>query len=568
MRIWGQVVIGSVALFIAGCGGGAPGEDDIGTQTEDLASRTRIAEVLGFERARDWSTTQGARLVATADSTQGSQALEVQGSGFVEVVSRSIRLVDAPTRIGVDVRVPQQFVGELGQLHAYIDCRSCSVRNELVGTAELATLATGRFETLSLPLSSRLQQRLKEGCKDLIVRFAIDLPRGSENLALDRLQLGHRVDVVDARLCGQAQPDLNSTYELPNGYWSYHSWRSGASTQTELARLQSTPSTTGVLGFGVDDVRRRFVAVVDAEEDLDLAVADLESQSSTLSLVAQRSCRGGSELRAARDIIERADFHPRAKQASLHHYLAVEDSRFIVYIDPQFTDVGAALQDQLGDVVRTKYQLVGQHGRFDDGQPHYGAAAITSNSSCTSGFVVNGPSGRGAVTAGHCASAVGEVFTSGPYFYGEAGRFPADQAAWDMLYIAPAGQTFSARIHSDPCCPVTRPVTQKAPPAVGQLVCISGRNYLAKCSVEIYALRPSMTIDGQTRRNVWAGRRPGVNIGGPGDSGAPLYIPVGSGNAAVVGIHIAGFLSAPFDETYFHSVTDVEQQLGVSVATF
>ncbi|WP_437590631.1 hypothetical protein [Sorangium sp. So ce1000] len=65
---------------------------------------------------------------------------------------------------------------------------------------------------------------------------------------------------------------------------------------------------------------------------------------------------------------------------------------------------------------------------------------------------------------------------------------------------------------------------------------------------------------------MWFGGRTGVNIAAPGDSGAPIYIPVGSGNAAIVGMHIAGFVVAPFDQTWFHSVGDIESQLGVTVA--
>ncbi|WP_437762679.1 hypothetical protein WME77_32030 [Sorangium sp. So ce764] len=137
-----------------------------------------------------------------------------------------------------------------------------------------------------------------------------------------------------------------------------------------------------------------------------------------------------------------------------------------------------------------------------------------------------------------------------------------------MVFVGPSfpPETYSPRIHTDPCCPTTRPVTAKVAPAVSQIVCISGRNFLAKCSVEILRMETTRTIDGRNRANVWIGKRAGVNIGAPADSGAPIYIPVGSGNAAIVGMHIAGFLAAPFDETWFHAVGDIEAQLGVTVA--
>ncbi|WP_437930721.1 hypothetical protein WMF37_16315 [Sorangium sp. So ce291] len=65
---------------------------------------------------------------------------------------------------------------------------------------------------------------------------------------------------------------------------------------------------------------------------------------------------------------------------------------------------------------------------------------------------------------------------------------------------------------------------------------------------------------------MWFGRRTGVNIAAPGDAGAPIYIPVGAENAAIVGMHIAGFAMAPFDQTWFHWVGNIESQPGVTVA--
>jgi hypothetical protein len=74
-----------------------------------------------------------------------------------------------------------------------------------------------------------------------------------------------------------------------------------------------------------------------------------------------------------------------------------------------------------------------------------------------------------------------------------------------------------------------------------------------------------MSIGGASRNNVWFGRRSGVDIAAPGDSGAPIYVPLAGGEASIVGMHIGGFLSAPFGETWFHSVTEITAQLGVTV---
>lgn len=76
----------------------------------------------------------------------------------------------------------------------------------------------------------------------------------------------------------------------------------------------------------------------------------------------------------------------------------------------------------------------------------------------------------------------------------------------------------------------------------------------------------TMTIEGASRKNVWIGRRAGVDIANKGDSGAPIYVPLAGDKASMVGMHSGGFVAAPFDETWFHSVKDIEAQLGVTVA--
>ena len=67
-------------------------------------------------------------------------------------------------------------------------------------------------------------------------------------------------------------------------------------------------------------------------------------------------------------------------------------------------------------------------------------------------------------------------------------------------------------------------------------------------------------------RLLWFGDRLGTNIGAEGDSGAPICIPLTSTTAQAIGMHIAGMMSAPFDQTWFHSVAGVESQLGVTIA--
>ncbi|XYH98457.1 hypothetical protein ACMHYB_01450 [Sorangium sp. So ce1128] len=520
----------------------------------------------------DWSLSGDGALSSAALSTHGAQAIEVSVAGMVRLESLPFRVDDSPARVGVDVRTPDENYSWAGDLEVSLDCASRSILHEPVGRVELAPISTGRFETISLPLTPSLRERLAGGCEDLVVRFAVGISSSVEAISFDRLELGYHVEAVASPLCGVSPLPPDAEDELPDGYLRRHAWRSGASVQFELARLQEAlAGEPEIFGITADDVRQHFIAVVDAgtDEALTSVAERLQRLEPTVPLVVQPSCRSGGELRRALEVIQSGSFHPRARDVELLYMLDVAEGRYVVFVDPADVDLAEALQSALGALVTIESRPFGEHARFNDGEPHYGAAAIVTDTGiCTAGFVVNWGLIRGAVTAGHCVDAVGEFAYSGPEFWGEASHFPANTTAWDMVFIGPSfpPETYSARIHTDPCCPVTRPVTAKVAPANAQIVCISGRNYLAKCSVEVFNMQSTWVIDGNARSNVWFGRRTGVNIAAPSDSGAPIYIPVGAGNAAIVGMHIAGFVAAPFDQTWFHSVSNIESQLGVTVA--
>lgn len=542
---------------------------------EDEVQSTSSTDLLGLERASDWSLTRGGELSVDEDSSEGLHALRLRALGRTTTLrSRSFGVELAPTRVSVDVRLPEQQLAGTGRLDARLSCPSRGILNEQLEAADLDPVATGRFETVTFQVPDLLASRLEQGCADLAVGFQLQAERDLSGISFDRIRLRSRVEIIREPRCGMEQPEGSAMEELPNGYLRRHSWRSGATVQAELGRFQrALESTPGVLGLAVDDANRRFIAITDPDmpSSLESVAQALERWEPTLSFAAQPSCRTGAELKAALAVIEGGEFHHRAAAVELAYYLDVEEGQYVVYVDPHESEVGEALRRTLGSLVNVRYEKVVGHDRVSDGEPHFGAANLenlNSGRKCTSGFVVNGPSGRGAVTAGHCFN-LGEDAFSGIEFYGVAGKFPADRNAWDMVYIAPDGETFAPKIHTTPCCPSVRSVVSKTAPVLTtprQLVCISGRNFLAKCSVEVIQLLATKSIDGKSRRNVWIGRRSGVNIAKEGDSGAPVYIPLSLDRASIVGMHIAGLMAAPFQETWFHSVNDVEAQLGVTVA--
>jgi hypothetical protein len=529
---------------------------------------------LRFDDTNGWLTSANATLARDTLTSEGKFSLALTYSGAASFRSTSAASLGSIERVGFDVRTEDEDQSSDGTLEVAIACPSRGIAEQIIGTVELSSVSTGRFETVSFELDGKLRHALSNGCDDLSVHFAVLTSQGKDTLTFDRLEFDYAIDTTDRPLCGIDGETEAIDDELPNGYLRRHAWRSGLSTQLELARIQDAlDKEPEILGFSAEDLSKQFIIIVDSgtSEDLESLAKRWAQLRPTIPYRLQYSCRDGGELRSALALI-RGGTLVRAS-VPLAYSLDPATSQFNMVLDPGHSEEEKLLKDTFGDLITVEYRTAGEHGRMADGEPHYGAAAIenlTQGRACTAGFVVKKGLTKGAVTAGHCADATNEFFFSGPEFWGEttASGWPSNKTSWDMVYVGPSvpAQTYSAKIHTDPGMPITRAVTTKVAPAVSQIVCISGRTYKAKCTVEVFKKELTWVIDGKARKNVWFGRRTGVNIGAPGDSGAPLYIPVGAGNAAVVGMHIAGFTSAPFDQTWFHSVTDIEAQLGVTVA--
>lgn len=532
------------------------------------------ARQLRFEKSKHWIAGANTKLENDTLLSEGEFSLSVIHSGTASFRSAPSAIAGAIERVGFDLRTNDEQSSSDGTVEVAITCPSLGIDEQTVGAVGLSSVSTGRFETVSFELEENLQEALSKGCDDLSVQFGIFAAQGDDVLTFDRLEFNYEFDTETTPLCGTKGQTEAVDDELSNGYLRRHAWRSGLSTQLELARIQDALNEEPeILGFAAEDLSKQFIIVIDSStnESLENLAKRWALLRPTIPYRLQYSCRDRGELKADLDVIRRESLAQDAR--SLTYSLDPSTSQFNLLLDPQDSKAGQKILDSLKDTVTIEYRAAGEHDRMTDGQPHYGAAAIenlTAGRACTAGFVVNKGAAKGAVTAGHCADVTNEYFYSNSVFWGEttASGWPSSTTSWDMVYIGPSvpAQTYSAKIHTDPCCPLSRPVTTKVPPAVSQIVCITGRIHKAKCTVEVFKKEPTFVINGKTRKNVWFGRRTGVNIAAEGDSGAPIYIPVGAGNAAIVGMHIAGFLTAPFDQTWFHSVTDIEAQLGVTVA--
>jgi hypothetical protein len=403
---------------------------------------------------------------------------------------------------------------------------------------------------------------------------------------------------LEEPLCGlQGVSELGrDSVEMPEGHLDYQSWLAAERTQEQLPALHAVVELhrDRVLGVVPDHVAQEIVLVVDEPDAADLVIADLQASHLELPIRTQPACHPGSELRAVQAAFE-SRVWPEGTPAFASH-LDVALGRYVMTLDsgslpadypnasldtPPDPEIGRAelalsassparavardISSKFGALVDVRWGRAGARSRLNDGQPHFGAAGIGSANSnfCTAGFVVKRNGALGAVTAGHCFPQNGTAITSGTQTYGvSAGLAPTP--TFDMTRIDPSGQQFSATIHTDPGAPVKRTQVAKKDPVFLDLVCVSGSVTGAKCAIEVLDSTCSIFNPGiGTTSGLTRGVRQGVTIGQDGDSGAPVYKQSGSTGAIIIGMESGG---ANFDEICFHTVSAIEQQLGVTVA--
>jgi len=224
----------------------------------------------------------------------------------------------------------------------------------------------------------------------------------------------------------------------------------------------------------------------------------------------------------------------------------------------------ASLMSQFRGLVQAEFGSPARLARLDDGEPHFGGAGIDSTPNsvrCTSGPIVWRSGLLGSVSVAHCFSNGSFIF-SGPKDYGvAAGAAPYPSS--DLIRIEPGGQQFVDTIHTDPCCPNARDQSGKADPLQGSDVCFSGMVTKAKCGIRVVALNQSFCDSVGCTTGLAVGERVGVTIAVQGDSGAPVYSAAGTAGATIRGMVVAG--SGP-SRAFFHTVSQIESQLGVTIA--
>lgn len=373
--------------------------------------------------------------------------------------------------------------------------------------------------------------------------------------------------------------------ETPDGWREYETWAAAPPGRAAANAVSSVLAATfgedtkydaavrlrrGLIGSTLDHVHRQIVVVVDPAlvDTAGLGRSLRDAVATTGSAVAVRvspSCRAVAPLLEALGVLEARAWAPQAASATFGFHLDARDSTYRVTFARSNTEEAAALAARLGSAVTVAFGDVSRRDRYNDGNPHYGGAAIGSynNRFCTSGFVMNfNGVGRGGSTAGHCF-ANGATVYSGTHLWGTAGG-KYDFPRYDMMRVTSSSQTYANKIHVDPCCPSVRTVTGRANPVVNEYVCVSGFVTLAKCGLRVTTNSASLCDAAGCTTGLMRAVKPGEVVGQNGDSGAPVYIRPTSTAATIKAMEVGG--ETP-DEVLAELVSSVEYHLNATVAT-
>lgn len=371
---------------------------------------------------------------------------------------------------------------------------------------------------------------------------------------------------------------------LAAGHYPHEQWIANDQAQQAVDRIDQALTAKfglaaadrqlreGLIGVALDHASQRYTVVVDPalpakdelQDRLTAAARGGANQELPFAVAVVAGCRPASTLTAALATIRDRSWHTDANKASYGFYVDASTSTVTITFGPDGRDAGQALAATLGDAVTIRYAEPTRLGRLNDGQPHWGGAGVGSpsnNNHCTSGFTVVVPSGNwGSVSAGHCFNNNQNIWSGSQYYGGGKGK--SNYPQFDMIRIAPFGQSFTNRLHVDPCCPSVRTVIDNHNPSYGSYVCASGMVTRAKCGLYVASTNSTFCGSDGCTPNLFIARRIGDVVAQRGDSGAPVYIRSGSTGAIIRGMVVAQ--SHP-QNIYAHKVGSVMNHLSVSV---
>lgn len=276
----------------------------------------------------------------------------------------------------------------------------------------------------------------------------------------------------------------------PPGYTAWFTDAEGSASNERLNEAMVEFEST-LVGIVPELNSRSMFVVVDPSADLERVRAVVQEVRASFPVKVVYSC---NELAVLRDTLAKLETQPSAKGATFAAYIEARTGRVHVVLSEDSERSAAAGEEfakQFGDLVQISLGEVARAGRYDDGNPHYGAAAIgpvNSSYTCSANATVIGIYGiRFMPTAGHCLYGNGaNWYSDGVHGYGyEVYRSP-DWPAHDIGLLqafSDFGEYFTNKIHTEPGTPLVRTITGGANPSLNQSVCLSGARTHAHCNL-------------------------------------------------------------------------------------
>jgi len=188
LRTFRQVLWSTAGgLTLVGLGCSTQGEGENLAVNKSMLSDP--AEVLGFEKASDWSA--GVATSASSVATQGLSSLSVSAHGYVTIHSISFSSSIAAA-VAYDLLLPTQQTNAFwfGQTQFYVDCPARNVHNAFVGQAELTGLPTGLFTTIKIPVPTSIVNSVGN-CSNLALTIVLNVPTTQTSpYLLDNIRFG------------------------------------------------------------------------------------------------------------------------------------------------------------------------------------------------------------------------------------------------------------------------------------------------------------------------------------------------------------------------------------------
>jgi hypothetical protein len=173
-----------VPVYLAlGCTSENP--DRVTARTQYLEADDERARVLGFESLADWSTTAGS-IQASGDATEGAHALEIVTGSYSELLSIPVSS-SSPLKDAISFDLWSD--GTPGLVQVYFLTASGNLNVAYIGQVDLSSLASGAFQTVTMPVPEYVRNALAQGYANLQVKIVVNPHSGDGPFRFDNLSL-------------------------------------------------------------------------------------------------------------------------------------------------------------------------------------------------------------------------------------------------------------------------------------------------------------------------------------------------------------------------------------------